>query len=89
MGSYEGRHKRMPPSHAFVTGVCKTKKRGYWTMAGARALAKSLKKQGGKALHAYDCPHCDYFHAGHLSPGVVQGRIAKEDAYPPKEDRAS
>lgn len=85
----EGRHRKMPPSHAFVTGVCKSGKRGYWTMAGARGLAKSLKKRGRKGLHAYDCPFCDYFHAGHLSPAVVQGRLTKEDVYPRKENRAS
>ena len=83
------RHRKMPPSHAFVTGVCKSRKRGYWTMAGARALAKSLKKRGGKNLHAYDCPFCDYFHAGHLADGVVGGRVTRQDAYPSKENRAS
>jgi hypothetical protein len=79
----------MPPSHAFVTGVCKSGKRGYWTMAGARALAKSLKQKGGKAIHAYDCPFCDYYHAGHLTAGVVQGRVTRQEAFPRKENRAS
>lgn len=90
MGS-EGKHRRMPPSMAFVTGVCVTEKRAFWTMAGARAAAKDLKKKGaaGKGLQAYRCHHCDYFHIGHLSAAVRQGRVSKAEAYSPKEDRAS
>lgn len=82
-------HWRQPPSESFVTGACESGKRCYWTMAGARALAKSLKKQGGKNLHAYDCPKCDYFHVGHLTDAVVLGRLTKDQAYPGKETQAS
>ena len=82
------RHRRMPPSHAFVTGVCKSGKKAFWTMAGARALVKTLKRQGGQGkqgLHAYDCPFCNYFHVGHLPDGVIRGRVNKRDAFPRRE----
>ena len=88
MGGPE-RHRRMPPSHAFVTGVCKSGKKAFWTMAGARGLAKKMKQLGSKGLHAYDCPHCDYFHVGHIPKGVVRGRVTKREVFPPKENRAS
>jgi hypothetical protein len=71
------------PGGAFVTGICKSEKRGYWTMASARAVAKTMKRlKGGKGLHAYDCPYCDYFHIGHHVDGVIKGRITKSAAYP-------
>lgn len=90
MSSFEGRHRRMPPSHAFVTGICKSGKRGYWTRAGAANQAKTMKKEtGDKGLHAYDCPFCEYFHVGHMSEAVRQGRVTRRDAYPPKRNRAS
>lgn len=79
----------MPPSLAFITGVCKSDKRAYFTMAGARAAVKRMKSKGGKGLHAYACTFCDYFHVGHLPDGVIAGRITKQDAFPSKENRAS
>lgn len=90
MGRRGNRGHQMPPRFEFVTGICRSGKRGYWTMAGARALAKQLKKQGGDpGVHAYDCPFCEYFHVGHLADGVRRGRLTKDQAYPPKQERAS
>jgi len=83
------RHRRMPPSHAFVTGVCKSGKKAFWTMAGARQLVKTLKKLGGKGLHAYDCPHCAYFHVGHLPESIRRGRVTKREVFPPKQTPTS
>lgn len=79
------RHRRMPPSHAFVTGVCRSGKKAFWTKAGARALVRVLRAEGDKGVRAYHCPDCDYFHVGHLPYVVRRGQVAARDAYPTNE----
>lgn len=86
MGGQE-KHRRMPPSTAYVSGVCATQKRGYWTMAGARAAAKELKKRGTKGLHGY-CPDCNYYHLGHLPEGILRGRVTRREAFRPRKEPA-
>lgn len=81
MGGPE-RHRPMRPREAYLTGVCETGKRAYWTKAAARGTVKELRKEpDGKGLCAYACPHCDYFHIGHLPKDVRRGKVTRQDVY--------
>lgn len=75
------RHQRMPPALGFVTGICPSGKRAYFTRKGARVLVRVLKAEGDKGVRAYHCPQCDHFHAGHMPDAVRQGEITANECY--------
>lgn len=81
MGGPE-RHRRMRPREAYLTGICVSNKRAYWTKAAARGVVKELRKEpGGKGLCAYACSDCSYFHVGHLPKDVRRGKVTRQDIY--------
>lgn len=67
------KHRRQPPNLGYMTGICRTGKRSYFTMAGAKKAAKALRGRGEKAVHAYRCDHCQHCHIGHLPFAVRRG----------------
>ena len=59
-------------------------KKSWPTKADAKAMAKRTPR--GRKLAAYRCG--DHWHLGHLPKPVVEGRIPREQIYPPDARRA-
>lgn len=66
-------HRRMPPNLGYITGICSSGKRSYFSKAGARKAARELRKKGEKAIHAYLCDYCQHHHIGHIPFLVRRG----------------
>lgn len=63
----------MRPSLGHVTGICSSGKKSFFNRAGAKALARTLKAEGDRAVRPYYCDECDHFHAGHLPTAIRLG----------------
>lgn len=61
--------------------VCPTGKWAFPDKAGARTLVKALRRQGESGMHAYDCPECFGWHAGHTPAAVRIGLLPAREVY--------
>lgn len=73
------KHRRQPPNLGYVTGICQTGKRSYFSRAGARNAAKALRRKGEKAIHAYLCDYCQHHHIGHIPFFVRRGAMSTRE----------
>lgn len=65
----------------WVTEVCPTGKRAYFTRRAAKTAARSVAKLGSPGNRPYVCPRCDYWHIGHKPTAAVLGQAAASDVY--------
>jgi hypothetical protein len=73
---------RSDPEMAYVTGVCATGRKAFWTRAGAKALVRVLKAEGQKGVRAYFHEDCGFHHAGYMPLSVRQGLRTASECYP-------
>ena len=45
--------------------TCPTGKRKYYDRETAADAAQRSRERTGENIHAYQCPHCDWWHQGH------------------------
>lgn len=76
---------RSDPELAYVTGVCATGRKAFWTRAGAKALVRVLKAEGKKGARAYFHDDCGYWHAGYMPNAVRQGLRTANECYRAQE----
>jgi hypothetical protein len=52
-----------------------TRKQAYLSKSHAKAVSRSMSTRHREAFHIYACPHCRFWHVGHLQPAAIRARL--------------
>jgi hypothetical protein len=57
-------------------------KQVYLTKAQAKQIAHGMSRRHRDAFHLYACPHCRYWHVGHIVPSAIRARLVANWSWP-------